>query len=330
MNQEFEKKIEVDTSKDIISDNLKKEINIDDINIIMNAILTTCTFLRIENIKDIRFLPSEQGYTIEVSNGNKKLYMEISEFGYVEIVRENSVDGKIVYMSDDNYDISKDNITINDNTYSTDQKSLTDSSGNDFIKKYKIDDNGHEYEETSEIKLEKCPNCNENLLIMDDNRAILTCPKCKTKYISFGGKIYPADKMTNQDVQSLIDDIGSKITELELEKNKIDQEMENNFEEVSKYSVLNKTLEELLSAKKKFINDWDVLLFNTTDDNWIMKSATYRVHIVIIIDIILKSVDDNISRQQLQLLDSIAKYFGNEDKASVIKIVKQLKELESK
>lgn len=212
-------------------------------------------------------------------------------------------------------------------------KKYIHSSNNDgFIRKYKIDENGHEYEETKKIELEKCPNCNETLLIMGANKGILTCPKCKTNYMSLDGKIYPTDKMSTQDINALINDIDNKIAELEVEKNKIDKDIENNFEEVSKYSILNKTLEELLDAKKRFISDWDVLLFNTTSDHWIMNSSTYRVHLVSIIDAILRRIDDSISKQQLELLNSITenKYLGNKYKDSVVKIVKQLKELESK
>lgn len=77
--------------------------NLENINIILNSVFTTSTFLNIEKIKDIKFLPSKRGYTIEVSDGNRKLYMGISEYGYVEVVRENSIDGKIVYMPNDDY-----------------------------------------------------------------------------------------------------------------------------------------------------------------------------------------------------------------------------------
>ena len=133
---------------------------------------------------------------------------------------------------------------------------------------------------------------------------------------------------TSDEAMAIIDDDSymksfkeNRINELEIEKN---------LEEVSKYSILNKTLEELLSAKKRFISDWNLLLFNTINDRWIMNSATYRVHIVSIIEAILRRTDDNISRQQLELLNMITnnKYFSNQDRESVIKIVKQLKELE--
>lgn len=201
-----------------------------------------------------------------------------------------------------------------------------------FIKKYKIDENGKEYEENKKVELEKCPSCHENLLIMGNNKSILTCPKCKSNYMSLGGKLYSTDNVTEQDVKNLIGDIDNKIAELEIEKEKIDKEIEKNLDEVSKYSILNKTLEELLSAKKKFINDWDVLLFNTISEHWIMNSATYRVHIVSIIDAILRRIDDSVSKQQLELLNNITdnKYFSNQDRDSVIRIVKQLKELENK
>lgn len=176
------------------------------------------------------------------------------------------------------------------------KKYINASNNESFIRKYKIDENGHEHEEFKNISIPKPENLSPN------------------------------------QVNDLIKNIDSKIAELEIEKNKIDKEIESNFEEVSKYSILNKTLEELLSAKKKFINDWDVLLFNTTSDHWIMNSSTYRVHLVSIIDAILRRTDDSISKQQLELLNTITenKYLGNKDRDSVIRIVKQLKELENK
>lgn len=89
-----------------------KNVNLEDINIILNSVLTTSTFLNVEKIKDIKFLPNKQGYTIEVSDGNRKLYMGVSEYGYVEIVRENSIDGKIIYMPDDDY-VSNEKVNSN-------------------------------------------------------------------------------------------------------------------------------------------------------------------------------------------------------------------------
>lgn len=80
-----------------------------------------------------------------------------------------------------------------------------------FIRKYKIDENGHEHEEFKNISIPKPENLSPN------------------------------------QVNDLIKNIDSKIAELEIEKNKIDKEIESNFEEVSKYSILNKTLEELLN-----------------------------------------------------------------------------------
>lgn len=176
------------------------------------------------------------------------------------------------------------------------KKYINSSNNYSFIRKYKIDENGHEYEEIKNISIPK------------------------------------PDNLSPNQINELINNIDNKIAELEIEKSKIDKEIQNNFEEVSKYSILNKTLEELSSAKNKFINDWDKLLFNTTSDHWIMNSSTYRVHISSIIDAILRRTDDNISKQQLELLNSITenKYLGNKDRDSVIKIVKQLKELESK
>lgn len=201
-----------------------------------------------------------------------------------------------------------------------------------FMRKYKIDENGHEYEEINTISIPKCIDCKEMLLLSVENKNNYFCPKCKKKYFNKNGVFLPINDSSQKNLYELIDDINSRIGELEAEQNKIDKEIQSNFEEVSKYSILNKTIEELLSAKKKFINDWYIMLFNTNSEHWIMNSSTYRVHLASIIDAILRRSDDSISKQQLELINSITenKYFGNKDKDSVIKIVKLLKELESK
>lgn len=92
-NESNETKIQ---EKDTIDNN--KKININVINDILNFIFDKDNVLNIDNIENIKFLPSKKGFTVELSNNNKKLYLGISEYGSVEIVRENSIDGKIIYM----------------------------------------------------------------------------------------------------------------------------------------------------------------------------------------------------------------------------------------
>lgn len=116
MNNEFNEKNE-EKVNNIYDSN--RNLDIDNINILLSSILTTSAFLNMENIKNIKFLPCKQGYTIEISSDNRKLYMEISEFGYVEIVRENSIDGKIVYMPDD--DFTDNNNILDKDIYTIDQ-----------------------------------------------------------------------------------------------------------------------------------------------------------------------------------------------------------------
>lgn len=178
--------------------------------------------------------------------------------------------------------------------------------------------------------LEKCPSCHENLLNMYDNKSVLTCPRCKSNYVSLDNKLCSIDNSLNLDIEKLIKSIDDKIAELEAEQNEIDKEIEKNLDEVAKYSIVNKTIDELLLAKKKFIYDWDALLFDTISERWIMDSALYKARLISIIDAIMRRIDDNVSKNQLELLNIVGKYFANQDKESVIKIVKQLKELESK
>ena len=258
--------------------------------------------------------------------------IEISIGGKKNVIRNASKEftNNEMHIFDDIVNI----VFNNDNSYFNKIKNFfnmnlrNDKKSSDFINKTKIDENRHEYEEIK--KLEECPNCNEKLLIMGDNKANLICPKCKAKFISFDGKIYSVDKMTKDDFNNLISNIDNEIAELEIQKTKIDEEVEKKFQEVSNYSIMNKSLEDLLSAKKKFINDWNELLLNATSELWIIQSATYRVHIASIIDAILLRVDDNVSKQQLELLNSITNnnFYGKQELEFVIKVVKQLKELE--
>ncbi len=81
---------------------LKEEIEINILNIVLDSVLETCKLLNVRNIEKIEFLPGRIGPTVEVFDGNKKLYMGTSEFGIVEIVRENSIDGEIVFVPYDN------------------------------------------------------------------------------------------------------------------------------------------------------------------------------------------------------------------------------------
>lgn len=229
---------------------------------------------------------------LNFSNRQEAVDAYINKFGGFPFISLRGLPDEIVIEKIKNALINNEEISVEFDDNSDLLKNINDSDS--FIREYKVDENGREYEEIKNIA--------------------------------------SIDKMPNHDINNLITNIDEKIAELEKEKNSIDKEIAENFEEVSKYSILNKTLEELLSAKKKFINDWDILLFNTKSEHWIMNSATYRVHIHSIIDAILRRTDDNVSKQQLELLNTITenKYFGNQDRDSVIKIVKQLKELESK
>ena len=85
-----------ETATDVKSD---KNIDINRINKILSSVFLTSQRVKIEKIDSIKFLPSKVGYTIEIKdNYDKFYYMGADEYGYVEIVRENSIDGKIVYM----------------------------------------------------------------------------------------------------------------------------------------------------------------------------------------------------------------------------------------
>jgi len=199
-----------------------------------------------------------------------------------------------------------------------------------FIRKYKIEKNGQKYDEYKKIELHKCPTCDENLLIMGDNKANLTCPKCKKNYMLFGDAIFPLDGLSKQDINKLIDNIDDKLAILEKEEVEINNKIEKNFIDVSKYSILNKSIEELIEAKEKFLDDWQFLLFNVIDESWTMKSGIYRVHIHSIIDAILTRIDDNVSKQQSELLNQVGKCISNRNKEELVIIVDNMKKLSHK
>lgn len=82
------------------NDKSDKDININRINKILSSVFRTSQIVKIDKIDNIKFLPSKVGYTIEVKNNHDKFYYMIvdDELCYVAQVRENSVDGKIVYI----------------------------------------------------------------------------------------------------------------------------------------------------------------------------------------------------------------------------------------
>lgn len=77
-----------------------KNININKINKILSSVFMTSQIVKIEKIDSIKFLPSEVGYIIEIKDNHDKFYYMIvdDEIGYVAQVRENSIDGKIIFV----------------------------------------------------------------------------------------------------------------------------------------------------------------------------------------------------------------------------------------
>ena len=83
------------------NDKSDKDININRINKILSSVFITSQIVKIEKIDSIKFLPSKVGYTIEVKDSHDKFYYMVvdDELCYVAQVRENSIDGKIVYIA---------------------------------------------------------------------------------------------------------------------------------------------------------------------------------------------------------------------------------------
>ena len=76
-----------------------KSIDIYRINSILDSVFFASQMVKIEKIDSIKFFSSDFGYIIEVKdNHNKLYYVNLDENGYLGAVRENSQDGKIIFM----------------------------------------------------------------------------------------------------------------------------------------------------------------------------------------------------------------------------------------
>lgn len=361
---------EADDKKTTNDVKIYKDININIVNKILISVFLTSQRANLEKIDSIKFLPSKVGYTIEVKdNHNKLYYMGADEYGYVQIVREHSLDGKVIFAYDDDYippntnnsnDIKNNDNELNNspmskikNFFHIDSKNNNDVTkfaqehgykGAKYIgnwKEYKVyepyfDENQVSYtgiplvilvDNNGDIRMSTS---DEAMATLDDKSFMESFEenKINEEKNSLTDNVFKPDNLSPNQASNLINNIDDKIAELQIEKEIIDKEIAENLEEVSKYSILNKNIDELLNAKKKFINDWDKLLFNTSDEHWIMNSATYRVHIVSIINAILRREQNNKSTEQLELLNKITECLGNKDRDSAIAIVKQLKEIE--
>jgi len=247
-------------------------------------------------------------------NSNGEIRMSTSDEAFATL-------NDIAFM--DSFEKNKNDEELN---ISDKHEVVNDPYDSGVIRKYKIDENGHEYEEIKKIEVSKCPNCNVDLLVMGNNKANLSCPKCKNDYMIFDNKLFPTN-MTPQDINLLISNIDEKLEQLEKQQEEIDKKIEMKLDEVSKYSILNKSLEELIEAKKIFLDDWSFLLFNISDESWILKSGIYRVHIHSILEAILRKVEDNISKQQLELINQIGSAVSIRNKEELVRLVNDMKEL---
>lgn len=78
---------------------MEKIHNIQFINAVLANIFDVAVEIKTPKIIGMKFLQGNIGYTVELEcDRNKKYYFGLSEYGVVEIVREDSEDGKIVFM----------------------------------------------------------------------------------------------------------------------------------------------------------------------------------------------------------------------------------------
>ncbi len=188
-------------------------------------------------------------------------------------------------------------------------------------KKYKIYE---PYIDTDEISYTGLPlvilvNTNDEIRMSTSEEAMFTLDEMNNEE-----DIYLTDIKNNtvnnnpklssdESVNKMIHQIDDKIEQLKnnqvnetinlVSDTEIDKIMNDNLEEMMKSSILDKSINELLSTKKKFIDDWYTLLINTVDEYWVMNSGIYRVHIHSIIDAILRRIEDETSKKQLEVLN---------------------------
>ena len=305
-------------------------MNKDVINIILANIFKTTSILNIKPITNIKFLLDENFVEI-TTDDNTKYYISITQDGNVEKVFKDYKFGELLYFSGEEND---------KNGYRND---------NDMVK------------QISNLILDEleCPFCGsfdllkykygESAMPIDENKYILGgCvidghnPKYKCK--KCGKDIFLEDIKNNQvsnlnlsrdaiinktvnKIDKMIDNLESK-TDIDNNNYKSNIDINKNLEVVKNYSILNKSIEELLNAKNKFINDWYNLLINTFDEQWIANSGIYRIHICSIIDCILRYGNDTISKNQLKLLNEIGKTINFPNKLAFISLVTEFKKLE--
>ena len=113
--------------KENVENNVYNHVTMSSMNITITDIFEVAKTLKIENITGIKFLPSKTEYVAEVKTNNKLFYMGISTFGFVEAVREDSMDGNIIYVPNDDHanNVDSKNIESNDNLeFSTRQDAI--------------------------------------------------------------------------------------------------------------------------------------------------------------------------------------------------------------
>lgn len=104
----------------------------------------------------------------------------------------------------------------------------------------------------------------------------------------------------NNELNNIINNIDSKIAELKQEQSntsspitdntvhKIDTNYQDKIDENRKFSIIDKSVEELITAKNKCINDWLELLSTEFAELWVMNSSFYRTKIDSILNAIIR------------------------------------------
>lgn len=81
---------------------LSKEVltKLDDLSVeSISSILDALDSLRVSELLEARVFPGRAGKTVEIKDVlGQKYYIGLSEYGFVEIIRSDSLTGKIVYM----------------------------------------------------------------------------------------------------------------------------------------------------------------------------------------------------------------------------------------
>ena len=131
--------------------------------------------------------------------------------------------------------------------------------------------------------------------------------------------------------ESSIDENGHEIDkETKLEFPKFNPDIiADGLDKLKAFSILDKSLEELTTAKKRLILYWSFYMENNSDEDWTYNCNLYRVKIKSIIESILGKTNDDTSQKQLEYINKISESLSNKDLKLTTEYVNSMNQLEN-